>query len=104
VSLFIVVWHYAKGAEINDQIRQEHRTYLRGLAARDAVRSSGRITDGTGAILIYEAPDRETVDSFVADDPFNLHHVIDSYDVYEWAPLLGPFAEAPRPASSITTP
>lgn len=70
---FILIAHdRADGLSLRKQVRADHLAYLEGIAGN--VVFAGPMLDDAGApcgsMLVYEAPDRATVDAMVANDPY----------------------------------
>ncbi|MGV8871115.1 MAG: YciI family protein [Rhodococcus sp. (in: high G+C Gram-positive bacteria)] len=67
-----------------DDHRTDHRAWLRELERRKILRSSGPWADHSGATMIVESADKESVQRMFAHDPFALAHLIDSVRIDEW--------------------
>lgn len=94
MSLYAVRYTYDSRTDRQDEVRPEHRAYLRGLADRGALHGSGPFADGDpGALLILDAPDRQTLDALLAADPFALVGVIAAVEVRMWNVVIGPWSE-----------
>lgn len=95
MALFAVRYTYDSRADLQDEVRPEHRAYLRGVAERGGLLGSGPFADGApGALLVFSQPDRAALDAVLADDPFAVAGVIAEVDVRAWNPVIGPWAEA----------
>lgn len=90
---YAVRYTYDQRADLQDEVRPEHRAYLRGLAERGLLHGSGPFTDGEpGALLVFEAVDRAALAGLLADDPFARAGVIAETEVRDWAVLIGPWS------------
>lgn len=93
MSLYAVQYRYDQRTDVQDKFRPTHRAYLQSVAERGLLRGSGPYTDGApGALLVFDAPDRATLDTLLADDPFALAGVIAETTVREWKLVIGPWA------------
>jgi uncharacterized protein len=95
MATFAVRYTYDQRTDLQDEVRPEHRAYLRGLADRGLLRGSGPFTDGTpGALLVFETTDRAALEVLLADDPFARAGVIADVEIRAWNLILGPWASA----------
>lgn len=95
MSFFAVQYQYAVDDRV-EQIRPDHRAYLRSLAERGALRASGPYV-GVGdpsALLIFEAASEGEVRDLLAHDPFQQEGLVVDWSVTEWNPVIGVFATA----------
>lgn len=93
MPLFAVEYTYSPTTSADrDTHRPDHRAWLSGLVDQGIVRSSGPYTDGSGALILFELPDRAAIDTRLTDDPFAKAGLIESVRVNEWAPVFGAFA------------
>ncbi|RMI08829.1 YciI family protein [Cellulomonas triticagri] len=94
MATFAVRYTYDQRADLQDEVRPEHRAYLRGVAERGDLLGSGPFTDGTpGALLVFDVADRAALDAVLAADPFAHAGVIADVEVRPWTLVLGPWAE-----------
>lgn len=94
MATFAVRYTYDQRTDLQDEVRPEHRAYLRGLAERGLLHGSGPFSDGApGALLVFEAADRGALDALLAGDPFARAGVIAEADVRAWTLVIGPWAE-----------
>ena len=91
MAIFAVTYTYTDDVDTRDRARQEHRSYLGGLAEQGTVLLTGPWAAGElpGALLLFQTDDREAVEEIVAKDPFTEAGVIEEYAVTEWEPVLG---------------
>ncbi len=66
------------------EVRPEHRKYLTGLQEQGKLAMAGPFTDGSGALIIYEAGSPEEARELIQADPFNKAGVFVRYDVKPW--------------------
>jgi uncharacterized protein YciI len=64
--------------------RPRHREYLSRLQDEGKLVAAGPFTDDSGALFIYEADSAEAASGLLADDPFSINGVIESFDVKPW--------------------
>ena len=48
-------------------------------------------TERDSALLIFEAPDADTVRALIAADPMSVNNVLESATITQWNPVLGIF-------------
>ncbi len=93
MATFAVRYTYDQRTDLQDEVRPEHRAYLRGLAERGLLHGSGPFSDGTpGALLVFETADRDALAALLADDPFARAGVIAEVEVRAWRLVIGPWA------------
>ncbi|WP_454048819.1 YciI family protein [Cellulomonas sp. Marseille-Q8402] len=91
---YAVQYTYDQRHELRDEVRPEHRDYLRGLADRGLLLGSGPYADGDpGALLVFTAVDTAALEVLLADDPFARHGLVADVRIREWTLVLGPWAE-----------
>ena len=92
MTIFAVTYRYSDDVATRDNLRTEHRDYLRGLADQGLLLVSGPFgpDDAPGALLLFRADDKAHVDALVEKDPFTPSGVIAETDTTEWEPVIGP--------------
>ena len=92
MTIFAVTYRYSDDVATRDNLRTEHRDYLRGLANQGLLLVSGPFgpDEAPGALLLFRADDNAHVDALVEKDPFTLSGVIAETDSTEWEPVIGP--------------
>ncbi len=66
------------------QIRPEHREYLGTLREQGRLVTSGPFTDGSGALIVYEAESQEAAEVLIQDDPFHKNGVFVRWMLRPW--------------------
>lgn len=91
-----VTYRYTEDVALRDEVRAEHREYLRGLADDGSLLLSGPFGPDApaGALLVFRADDEARVQEWLAADPFALRGVIASTTTAEWQPVLGSLSGA----------
>lgn len=93
MSLFAVEYVYAAGTDdIRDEHRPAHRDFLLALtpeAGEIVLVSSGPYLEGSGALLLFAAPSKETLAVGLKNDPFAIIDSIAALRITEWSPVLG---------------
>lgn len=80
--LFVILGHDAPDAkEKRPQQRAAHLAYLSPLSQEGKIVLAGPFTDGTGSLIIVEAPSREAVWQMVARDPYVMSGVFNRVEV-----------------------
>jgi len=92
MTIFAVTYRYSADVATRDNLRAEHRDYLRRLADRGLLLVSGPFgpDEAPGALLLFRADDKAHVDALVEKDPFTPSGVIAETDSTEWEPVIGP--------------
>ncbi|MFR9779372.1 YciI family protein [Micromonospora sp. MS34] len=68
--------------------RPAHRSLLTALHGEGKVRMSGPLADDSGAVLIFDVPDRASLDELLAADPYFTTRGVEVVAVRQWAPFL----------------
>lgn len=69
------------------ELRPAHRERLTALHAEGRVRMAGPYADGTGAVVVFDVPDRATLDGLIAEDPYYGAAGV-TVDVREWTAII----------------
>ena len=85
---FAAVIEYIQDAEKIQAIRPVHRLYLTQLKESGRLAASGPFTDGSGALIIYEAATREEAEQILKGDPFSKNGIFVSYVLRPWNPVI----------------
>lgn len=89
---FAVEYTYApQHAALRDEYRSAHRHWLGESYAAGVVRMAGPYADGSGALVLVVADDRQAVADFLANDPFAEAGAIAATRISEWTNVFGPF-------------
>ena len=70
--------------------RPAHRASLTDLHARGRLYAAGPFADDSGALLIFDVPDRAALDRLLAADPYFRLPGVELVSVREWSPVAGP--------------
>jgi uncharacterized protein YciI len=85
---FAAIIEYLQDADKVNAIRPVHRQYLLDLKARGKLAATGPFTDGTGALIIYEAASAEEAEQLVKGDPFSKNGIFLKYALRPWNPVF----------------
>lgn len=85
---FAAIIEYLQDAEKVNALRPTHRQYLLELKDRGRLAATGPFTDGSGALIIYEAADRDEAERLLQGDPFSKNGVFVSYVLRPWNPVF----------------
>ena len=85
---YAAIIEYISDAEKVQSIRPVHREYLQSLKARGSLAASGPFTDGSGALIIYEAETPDQAEALLRDDPFNQGGVFVSWSIRPWNQVM----------------
>ncbi|MDR3763394.1 MAG: YciI family protein [Acidobacteriota bacterium] len=87
----LVIIRYRLCAEKVEEVRGEHRAYLRGLKEKGTLVASGPMDPMSGGVLLVRVPDDNVQAALTAlrdGDPFYQKHVA-SYEVVAWNVVIG---------------
>lgn len=86
-----VTYRYTEDTALRDEVRAEHRAYLRELADSGSLLLSGPFGAGApaGALLVFRADDEAQVQGWLDADPFAVRGVVAATTLAEWDPVLG---------------
>ncbi|BDG59230.1 YciI family protein [Caldinitratiruptor microaerophilus] len=76
--------HYVADQDKVQSVRPAHREYLSRVKAQGKLWASGPFTDGSGALIIYEAESEEEARRLLEDDPFHKSGVFASWELRPW--------------------
>ena len=93
MSTFAVNYTYTDDVATRNEVRPSHRDFLTRLNADGAVRASGPVDGGTGAMVIVEAESAEAALALLDADPFAVRGVIAERSVRQWEVVIGSLAE-----------
>jgi uncharacterized protein YciI len=85
---YAAIIEYSQDRARVEEIRPAHRQYLVGLRQAGQIAATGPFTDGSGALIIYEAATREEAEKLLQADPFNQHGIFLSYVLRPWNPVI----------------
>ncbi len=81
---YAAIYRYIPEQERVQAVRPAHRAYLGRLREQGQLAAAGPFADGTGALIIYEAPSREDAEQLIRDDPFHQQGIFVSWTLYAW--------------------
>jgi uncharacterized protein len=81
---YAAIIEYINDAEKVQSVRPVHREYLGKLRESGRLAASGPFTDGSGALIIYEAESPEEAERLLQDDPFHAAGVFQSWVIRPW--------------------
>lgn len=82
-------------------LAEAHRTYWKRMAARGILLGGGPWRDGTGELLVCEAPDRRTLLRVLYADPYAQAQLIGEVRIREWNATMGPVVLADLTAQQL---
>ncbi len=85
---FAAIIEYSRDKARVDAIRPVHRQYLASLKERGQLVASGPFTDGSGALIIYEAPTPEEAEAILRGDPFHANGIFLSWQLRPWNTVI----------------
>jgi uncharacterized protein len=85
---FAAIIEYLQDKAKVDQIRPAHRQYLTGLRERGQIAATGPFTDGSGALIIYEAASRDEAEALIKADPFHQNGIFLTWQLRPWNPVI----------------
>jgi uncharacterized protein YciI len=85
---FAAVIEYSQDKAKVDAIRPVHRQYLASLKERGQLAVAGPLADGSGALIVYEAPTKEEAEALLRADPFHANGIFLSWQLRPWNPVM----------------
>jgi uncharacterized protein YciI len=85
---YAAIIEYLTDPEKVQAVRPIHREYLTKLKEQGRLFASGPFTDGSGALIIYEADTAEDAESLLRADPFHHAGVFVSWRIRPWNQVL----------------
>ena len=87
---FILTYEYVPNMlERRKPFRAEHLEVANNWVKEVGCKAGGPFSDGSGAIFIFEAPNKESVEELVKNDPYYQNGLIPNYHVKEWIVGIG---------------
>lgn len=85
---FAAIIEYLADRETVDRIRPTHRQYLAELLSRGQLAATGPFTDGSGALIVYEANTIEDAEALLRGDPFHEAGIFVSWKIRPWNTVM----------------
>ena len=85
---FAAIIEYSQDKTKVEEVRPLHRQYLTGLKAKGQIAATGPFTDGSGALIIYEAVSMEEAEALLKSDPFNAAGIFLKHVIRPWNPVM----------------
>jgi uncharacterized protein YciI len=85
---YAAIIEYLQDREQVEAVRPAHRQYLRQLRESGRLAATGPFTDGSGALIIYEAADAAEAEQLLKADPFSAAGIFVSYVLRPWNPVI----------------
>jgi uncharacterized protein YciI len=86
---FAAIIEYSQDQEKVQALRPVHRQYLKQLLEKGQLVAAGPLTDGSGALIIYEAGTRDEAEQLLRGDPFHANGIFLQYQLRPWNPVMG---------------
>jgi uncharacterized protein YciI len=85
---YAAIIDYLQDKEKVDAIRPVHRQYLATLKANGQLAASGPFTDGSGALIVYEAASAEEAEALLKGDPFHANGIFLRWQLRAWNTVI----------------
>lgn len=85
---YAAIIEYLQDPEKVQSLRPVHRQYLAQLLERGQLAAAGPFTDGTGALIVYEAPSAEEAEKLLKADPFHQNGIFLKYVLRPWNTVM----------------
>ena len=89
MAKFVVQLVYGPDQDKRLEVRPAHREYSAKLAEQGALLAGGPYADQLGAMLVYEAADRDELQRILDADPYAEAGVLAETTVREWTAVTG---------------
>jgi uncharacterized protein YciI len=84
--MYIIIVKYQSPIEVIDELLVAHRAFLDRYYKNGILVCSGPQNPRTGGIIISKAPNKETVEQLISEDPFYINKAAD-YEIIEFNPV-----------------
>jgi uncharacterized protein len=81
---FAAVIEYLQDKAKVEAIRPTHRQYLTSLKEKGQLVAAGPFTDGSGALIIYEADTAQDAETLIKSDPFCHNGIFLKWQLRPW--------------------
>jgi uncharacterized protein YciI len=85
---YAAVIEYLQDKDKTEAVRPAHRQYLRSLLANGQLAATGPFTDGSGALIVYEAGSAEEAEKLLRADPFCEHGIFVRWQLRPWNTVM----------------
>jgi uncharacterized protein YciI len=85
---YAAIIEYITDQDKVQSIRPTHREYLGTLKGQGKLAASGPFTDGSGALIIYEADSADEAEQLLRSDPFHQGGVFASWRIRPWNQVM----------------
>lgn len=85
---YAAIIEYITDQDKVQSVRPVHREYLASLREGGRLAASGPFTDGSGALIIYEAETPEEAEGLLRADPFNQNGIFVSWRIRPWNQVM----------------
>jgi uncharacterized protein len=85
---FAALIDYLQDNEKVERLRPLHRQYLASLKEKGQLAISGPFTDGSGALIVYEAESEAAAEAILKADPFHANGVFLRWHFRPWNPVI----------------
>ncbi len=85
---FAAIIEYLQDKDKTESLRPAHRQYLRGLLAGGQLAATGPFTDGSGALIVYEASSAEEAEKLLRADPFCESGIFVRWQLRPWNAVM----------------
>ncbi len=89
-----MIEYVSDAAKVN-AVRPLHRAYETQLLAEGKLAFGGPITDGSGALIVYEAESKEAAEALLKADPFCREGVFASWTIRPWKIVFADWSRMP---------
>ncbi|MCS7168186.1 MAG: YciI family protein [Gemmatales bacterium] len=85
---FVAIIEYTQDHQKIQAVRPIHRQYLTQLKEQGKLVASGPFIDDSGALIVYEAQDRDEAEQLLRNDPFCQEGIFINWQLRPWNPVL----------------
>ncbi len=94
---FAAFIEYSQDKAKVESVRPAHRQYLFGLRDQGKLAVSGPFTDGSGALIVYEADSPAEAEQLLLGDPFHQNNIFLKWVLRPWNPVMANLELFPKP-------
>ena len=92
MAIFAVTYKYIDDPDLINQIRPNHRVWLKELLDQEVLLVSGPMVNRAASLLVFRSDSVEVLSSLLDNDPLEVAGVIEERIIEEWNTVFGPWS------------
>lgn len=94
MAKWAALFHYSADQARIQEVRPEHRAYLRRLRDAGTLHEAGRFGHERGGLIVYRAASEAEARALFDDDPFTKNGIMGLDEMVEWLVVVSAVEEA----------